>query len=64
MIALLAYATIATMTLISMLTDVHWAFSSVAVLLLVVGTVWAWNEPPRPCECGKQQAGATPDDVR
>lgn len=67
-IGVLAYFTAASVIILGLFFDnVAWPVTTVAVVMLVLGALWAWTDTPTaPCRC--PQCGdakrATADDVR
>lgn len=70
-IGTLAYLAALTIVILASLYDsVPLPITTVAVIMLVLGALWAWTDPapakPVPCDCPacKAPRGATTDDVR
>ena len=71
-IGILAYFTAASVIILDIFFEgVPWPVTAVAVMLLVLGALWAWSDPkdaqqPSPCDCPKcvPPKRATAEDVR
>ena len=69
-IGTLAYTcAVAVVILATLYGDVDWYLTAVALMMLVIGALWAWTDPKpetSPCDCPRcdKPRPATADDVR
>lgn len=66
LIGTLAYLTAVSIVVATMFLPVPWPVSTVCVIMLCLGALWAWSDPSaKPCACQPEKPKrATADDVR